>query len=74
MVNTIVRCPYCVDIDLNVFKAMLGTHGGTCICIKCGHVAVPGNEAFRCLCSHCEAKEAFAPKEASRIIRLRVSA
>jgi DNA-directed RNA polymerase subunit RPC12/RpoP len=74
MVSAIVRCPYCVEIDLNAFRVMFGTLDGTYACLKCGHVAMSGNEAFRCLCSHCVANAAFAPKEPPKILRLRPSA
>jgi len=72
MVDTIIRCPYCVQSDLEAFMPMVATDGGTCLCLRCGHVAIPGNKSFRCLCTHCHAKEAFVPKEAQ--IRWRASA
>jgi hypothetical protein len=74
MVSAIVRCPYCVEINLNDFRVMFGTLDGRCVCLKCGHVAIPGNEAFRCPCSHCEAKADFVPKVAPKILRLCASA
>ena len=64
MVDLIVRCPYCVQIDLQDFMPMIAADVGTRVCMQCGHVAVPGNNAFRCLCGHCKAKEAFGPNKA----------
>lgn len=57
MVDTIVRCPYCVRLD--EFMPMDATGDGRCICPKCGHVVIPGSRTLRCLCDHCRAMEAF---------------
>jgi len=59
MVDKVVRCPYCVQSDLNAFVAMIAQVDGRHVCALCGHVAVPKNEDFRCSCGHCLAKEAF---------------
>ncbi len=53
------RCPYCVWID--GFMLMNATGDGHFVCAKCGHVAIPGDRIFQCLCSHCEAMRAFRP-------------
>ena len=65
MVETIIRCPYCVQRDLEAFMPMV-TDGGMSVCPRCGHVAIPGNKFFRCLCTHCHAKETFAPNGTHR--------
>jgi hypothetical protein len=53
------HCPYCVVID--DFMLMSATGDGRFVCVKCGHVAVPGDKIFQCLCSHCEAIRSFSP-------------
>ena len=54
------RCPYCVLND--DFMLMSATRrGGRFVCVKCGHVAIPGDKIFQCLCSHCDAMRAFRP-------------
>jgi len=47
------RCPYCVLID--DFMLMSATKDGRFVCVKCGHVAIPGDRIFQYLCSHCDA-------------------
>jgi len=64
MIDTIVRCPYCVQVDLEDFLPMITAGSETRVCLRCGHVAIPGVEVFRCLCTHCHEKEAFAPNQA----------
>ena len=53
------RCPYCVLID--DFMLMSATRDGRFMCVKCGHVAIPGDKIFQCLCRHCNAMRAFMP-------------
>jgi hypothetical protein len=55
----IPRCPYCVRLDH--FMLMSTTGNGKYVCAKCGHVAVPENKVFQCMCGHCEEMRAFAP-------------
>ena len=47
----IVRCPYCVLGD--DFRPMLPKVGGSFICQKCGHTAIPDNPDFKCFCQKC---------------------
>ena len=51
MVETVVRCPYCV-LE-NEFRAMLPMTRGKFGCASCGHLAVPGDTGFQCLCVRC---------------------
>ena len=53
------RCPYCVLSD--DFMPMRATGDGCFACVKCGHVAIPDNKVFQCLCTHCGAMRAFKP-------------
>ena len=53
------RCPYCVLID--DFMLMSVTKDGRFVCVKCGHVAIPEDKVFQCLCSHCRAMREFKP-------------
>ena len=53
------RCPYCVLID--DFMLMSVTKDGRFVCVKCGHVAIPEDKVFQCLCSHCGAMREFKP-------------
>jgi hypothetical protein len=53
------RCPYCVLSD--GFRRMSATSEGRFVCVKCGHVTLPGDKIFQCLCSHCESMRAFRP-------------
>jgi DNA-directed RNA polymerase subunit RPC12/RpoP len=61
MVETIVRCPYCVAFDLSAFMPMVDGGSGVYICTKCGHLAIPGDKSAHCRCRRCVAKEAFTP-------------
>ena len=47
----IVRCPYCV-LE-NEFRPMLPMAQGKYGCASCGHLAVPGDATFQCLCVRC---------------------
>ena len=50
--RNIIRCPYCVD-DGN-FKAMIAPESGEGhICTSCGHVVLPSNPQFECICDKC---------------------
>jgi hypothetical protein len=53
------RCPYCVLID--DFMLMSATLDGRFVCMKCGHVTIPGDNISECPCLHCEAMRAFLP-------------
>ena len=46
-----VRCPYFVSGD--EFKAMIAAGDGRFACDKCGHLAIPSDENFRCACPKC---------------------
>jgi ribosomal protein S27AE len=46
-----VRCPYCVSGD--EFKAMTAAGDGRFACGKCGHLAIPSDENFKCACPKC---------------------
>ena len=46
-----VRCPYCVSGD--EFKPMTAAGDGRFACGKCGHLAIPKDENFRCACPKC---------------------
>jgi len=65
------RCPYCVLLD--DFVLMSATRDSRFVCVKCGHVAIPGDRIFQCLCSHCEAMRAFRPAKSRWWSELRVS-
>ena len=51
MVDTVVRCPYCV-LE-NEFRPMLPMAQGKYGCASCGHLCAPTDGAFRCLCVRC---------------------
>jgi hypothetical protein len=51
MVQKIVRCPYCVFE--NDFREMVSHLDGRVICRKCGHIAMPANPDFKCVCPKC---------------------
>jgi len=51
MVDTAVRCPYCV-LGTN-FRQMVAHLDGRFICRVCGHMAMPTNPDFKCSCSKC---------------------
>ena len=46
-----VRCPYCVSGD--EFKAITAAGDGRFACGKCGHLAIPSDESFKCACPKC---------------------
>jgi len=64
MIETIVRCPYCVDFDLDAFMPMADNGDGRYACAKCGHVAIPASNAYHCSCRRCVASDAFTPERA----------
>ena len=51
MTMTVVRCPYCVSGD--EFMPMTAVADGRFVCGKCGHLAIPSDENFRCACRKC---------------------
>lgn len=53
MIETVVRCPYCVLG--NEFRLMIALVDGTFVCGKCGHMTIPGDEKFVCHCAKCRA-------------------
>jgi hypothetical protein len=61
MVREIVRCPYCVDFELNGFVPMIRISEGRYTCGKCGHIASPANKDYRCSCRRCAVIGAFDP-------------
>lgn len=49
---TLVRCPYC--IEGNNFKVMMGkAEGRWFLCARCGHVAMPDDPGYQCMCLKC---------------------
>ena len=64
MVETIVRCPYCVELQLNAFMPMIDCFGGRFVCAKCGHVVMRASKTFRCRCRRCAEKDVFIPERA----------
>lgn len=64
MVETIVRCPYCVDFERDAFMPMIEGFGGKYVCARCGHAAVPASKAYQCACRRCAARETFTPETA----------
>lgn len=48
----ILRCPYCVEGD-NFKEMVVQTGGDWFLCTECGHLALPSQPAFRCLCGKC---------------------
>lgn len=49
-----VRCPYCIDREQ--FRIMIAQEPGERFaCEGCGHVAVPENLSFACVCEKCRA-------------------
>jgi|HubBroStandDraft_6_1064221.scaffolds.fasta_scaffold13809_4 hypothetical protein len=51
MVETVVRCPYCVCE--NQFREMVAHLDGRLICRKCGHMSRPKDPSFKCICPKC---------------------
>ena len=51
MTMTAVRCPYCISGD--EFTPMVAVADGRYMCGKCGHLAIPKDETFRCACRKC---------------------
>jgi NADH pyrophosphatase NudC (nudix superfamily) len=51
MVDGIVRCPYCV-FD-NKLRVMIRHVDGRYVCNKCGHIARPSENQFKCNCEKC---------------------
>lgn len=50
--RNIIRCPYCVEAGN--FKAMIAPESGEgYICSRCGHVVLPSNPQFECVCNKC---------------------
>jgi hypothetical protein len=50
--GNIVRCPYCVEAGN--FKAMVTPESGEGhICNHCGHIVLPSNPQFECVCDKC---------------------
>jgi predicted RNA-binding Zn-ribbon protein involved in translation (DUF1610 family) len=47
----IVRCPYCVD-GMH-FRAMRQTPLERYVCDNCGHMVIPGDSQFACICQKC---------------------
>ena len=47
----IARCPYCVLGG--EFRTLVPHLDRRLICPKCGHLANPGNNDFRCSCPEC---------------------
>ena len=43
-------CPYCVEG--NGFIAMVN-RASHCICLRCGHVAIPRAPDYQCSCNNC---------------------
>ena len=64
MVGTIVRCPYCVNFDLNAFMPMVRCLGGKFVCVKCGYAVMRWEENFRCRCRGCLAQDELIPTTA----------
>jgi len=64
MVEPIVRCPYCVEVD--DFMPMDATGDGRYTCPKCGHVVMPGSRTVRCPCIRCKAMEGFTVRKERR--------
>jgi hypothetical protein len=51
MVEQVVRCPYCrVGGE---FKPMTLNPNGAFMCQKCGHLTIPDQPDFKCLCWRC---------------------
>jgi ribosomal protein S27AE len=47
----VVRCPYCVLGD--EFRPMAAHSNGRFVCNKCGHLAIPSDDHFECVCWKC---------------------
>jgi hypothetical protein len=48
---TVVRCPYCVAGD--DFRPMTILSDGRLVCRQCGHLAIPSDKSFECVCRKC---------------------
>jgi hypothetical protein len=55
-------CPYCADGSQTC--AMIGQRDGTWfMCPRCGHLVMPGNPHFKCVCANCvEAEQSRSNK------------
>ena len=51
MTERVVRCPYCVVG--HEFRPMIALAEGAFVCVKYGHLEIPGNEDLKCHCSRC---------------------
>jgi hypothetical protein len=61
----VVRCPYCVSGD--EFKPMAALSGdGRFVCRQCGHLAIPSNKSFECVCRKCSSYRHSMPAVAGR--------
>ena len=48
-----VRCPYCVErTEFKLMNPRVGA-AGRYLCYSCGHVAMPSDPEFQCLCAKC---------------------
>jgi hypothetical protein len=47
------RCPYCIERD--EFRLMFRTPRGWIACQTCGHIIIPEEPDFKCLCRKCKA-------------------